>query len=152
MMPMVSATIVSTGSMATVARTRGTTSFLIGSVPSARMALICSVTSIEPNSDAIPEPTRPATIKAASTGPEFADQRYGNQSAGEADGAEAGKASFDVCKRQNGAGEKARQHNDGERSDADEVHLHQDVAHVKGAPEHGGESLAGQEGSGPVLP
>src|SRR5205814_8260474 len=33
-----------------------------------------------------------------------------------------------------------------ERPDADKVHLHKDIAHVKGAPEHGSESLAGQEG------
>ena len=52
-----------------VARILGTTNFLTGSVPSARIALICSVTFIEPSSDAMPEPTRPATINAASTGP-----------------------------------------------------------------------------------
>src|SRR5260370_634495 len=65
--PMPSATMVSTGSIAMVPRTRGTTSFLIGSVPSARMALICSVTSIEPNSEPMPEPTRPAAIIAIVT-------------------------------------------------------------------------------------
>ena len=32
-------------------------------------ASICSVTRIEPNCAAIPEPTRPATINPASTGP-----------------------------------------------------------------------------------
>ena len=41
----------------------------MGSVPRARIALICSVTSIEPSSDAMPDPTRPATISDASTGP-----------------------------------------------------------------------------------
>ena len=38
-------------------------------MPSARNALICSVTIIEPNSAAMPEPTRPASISAVSTGP-----------------------------------------------------------------------------------
>ena len=56
--PIVFATIVSRGSIVVVATILGTTSFLIGSVPSARIALICSVTTIEPSSDAIPEPTR----------------------------------------------------------------------------------------------
>ena len=55
--------------MNTVAVTRGVTSFFIGSVPSARMASICSVTTIDPNSLAIPEEFRPATIKPVSTGP-----------------------------------------------------------------------------------
>ena len=40
------------------ASTRGTTSLRMGSVPSARRALIWSVTTIDPSSAAIPEPTR----------------------------------------------------------------------------------------------
>ena len=51
------------------ASTRGTTSLRIGSVPRARSALICSVTTIEPSSAAMPDPTRPASINAVSTGP-----------------------------------------------------------------------------------
>ena len=49
--------------------TRGVTSFFVGSVPSARMASICSVTVIEPSSLAIPEALRPATISPVMTGP-----------------------------------------------------------------------------------
>jgi len=45
--------------MITVATTRGVTSFFIGSVPSARMASICSVTIMEPSSLAIPDEFRP---------------------------------------------------------------------------------------------
>ena len=56
-------------SIKTVATTRGVTSFFIGSVPSARMASICSVTTIEPSSLAMPEEFRPATISPVSTGP-----------------------------------------------------------------------------------
>jgi hypothetical protein len=38
-------------------------------VPSARNAAIWSVTIIEPSSAAMPEPTRPATMRAVRTGP-----------------------------------------------------------------------------------
>ena len=69
MIPMASAITVATGSIDVVANSRGTTSFLIGSVPKARIALICSVTSMDPSSDAIPDPTRPAIINEVSTGP-----------------------------------------------------------------------------------
>src|SRR5712691_10167773 len=55
--------------MKTVAATRGVTNFFMGSVPRARMASICSVTIIDPNSLAMPEEFRPATIKLVSTGP-----------------------------------------------------------------------------------
>ncbi len=48
---------------------RGTTSFLMGSVPSARSALIWSVTTMEPSSAAIPDPTRPVSIRPVKTGP-----------------------------------------------------------------------------------
>ena len=41
----------------------------MGSVPSARIASICSVTFIDPSSLAMPEELRPATISAVSTGP-----------------------------------------------------------------------------------
>ncbi len=61
--------IVSTGSMISAASSLGVTSFLIGSVPITLSASICSVTFIEPSWAAIPAPTRPATIRAVSTGP-----------------------------------------------------------------------------------
>ena len=41
----------------------------MGSVPSARMASICSVTFIEPISEAMPAALRPETISPVSTGP-----------------------------------------------------------------------------------
>ena len=68
-MPMKSARMVSSGSIKAVATMRGVTSFLIGSVPSARMASICSVTFMEPSSLAMPEELRPAIISAVNTGP-----------------------------------------------------------------------------------
>ena len=61
--------ILSTGAINTMAMILGLTSFFIGSVPRARMASICSLTIIEPSSAAIPEPTRPASIRQESTGP-----------------------------------------------------------------------------------
>ena len=61
--------MVSSGSMVTDAIMRGVTSLRVGSVPKARMALICSETTMEPSSEAMPEPMRPATIRAARTGP-----------------------------------------------------------------------------------
>ena len=51
------------------ASTRGTTSLRTGSVPSARSALIWSVTTIDPSSAAMPDPTRPVSIRPVSTGP-----------------------------------------------------------------------------------
>ena len=67
--PTVSLRIVSTRIITLAAIRRGVTSFLIGSVPSVLRASICSVTRIEPICAAIPDPTRPATRIAASTGP-----------------------------------------------------------------------------------
>src|SRR3954469_3965611 len=70
-MPTKSLMTVSTGSITSAAMTRGVTSFLIGSVPSVLRASICSVTRIEPIWAAMPEPTRPATMRPASTGPSW---------------------------------------------------------------------------------
>ena len=56
-------------SMNTVASRRGATSLRIGSVPSARIASSCSVTFIEPISEAMPAALRPDTIRPVSTGP-----------------------------------------------------------------------------------
>ena len=68
-MPTKSEMTVRTGAIKKPASTRGTTSLRIGSVPSARSALIWSVTTIEPSSAAMPEPMRPVSISAVSTGP-----------------------------------------------------------------------------------
>jgi len=48
---------------------RGATSFRTGSLPRTRKASICWVTTIDPSSAAIPEPTRPVTMSAVRTGP-----------------------------------------------------------------------------------
>jgi len=67
--PQASEMIVRKNSMKTVATMRGVTSLRIGSVPSARIASICSETFIDPSSEAIPEAFRPETINPVSTGP-----------------------------------------------------------------------------------
>ena len=51
------------------ANRRGVTSLRMGSTPRARMASICSVTTIEPSSLAIEDAFRPATMMPVSTGP-----------------------------------------------------------------------------------
>ena len=68
-MPSRSAIAVRTGIMMTVASTRGTTSRRIGEIAMARRASTCSVTVIDPSSAVMPEPTRPPTMRAVSTGP-----------------------------------------------------------------------------------
>jgi hypothetical protein len=68
-MPTASAIRVKSGSVTTSAISRGATSLRTGSVPRARMASICCETTIEPNSAAMAEATRPATISPLRTGP-----------------------------------------------------------------------------------
>src|ERR1041384_2799731 len=67
--PSTSASTVNKGRLTSKAKTRGHTSFRIGSVPSARIASICCDTTIDPSSAEIAEPTRPVTINAHDTGP-----------------------------------------------------------------------------------
>ena len=69
MVPTASDRMVRKKSMNTVATIRGITSFFNGSVPSARIASICSVTIMDPSSEAIPEALRPETMSEVSTGP-----------------------------------------------------------------------------------
>ena len=57
------------GSIKVVAKIRVTTKDLKGFVPETSMASICSVTLMEPNSAPIPEPIRPAHIRAVIMGP-----------------------------------------------------------------------------------
>ncbi len=57
------------GNIRVVAVIRVTIKNLKGLVPDTSMASICSVTRMEPNSAPIPEPIRPAHIKAVMIGP-----------------------------------------------------------------------------------
>ncbi len=67
--PIKSEIAVSSGNTRIVATTRGVTSLRLGSVPIARIASTCSVTNIDPSSDAIPEAHRPVTSKLVNVGP-----------------------------------------------------------------------------------
>src|SRR6266446_1831764 len=73
--------VVRSGRVMRAARTRGVTSLRLGSVPMARMASTCSVTSMEPSSEAMPEEQRPAT-KACDGRAEFANESEGDDVSG----------------------------------------------------------------------
>ena len=68
-MPQALETMVRKKSMAMVAAMRGVTSLRIGSTPRARIASICSVTTIEPSSLAMELALRPLTITPVRIGP-----------------------------------------------------------------------------------
>ena len=68
-MPTTTDSAVSNGAEAKSARKRGITSVSTGCAARVRRASICSVTFIVPNSAVMEAPTRPVSIKAASTGP-----------------------------------------------------------------------------------
>ncbi len=67
--PRASAKTLSSGMTIIAATTRGRTSFLAGSPPSARIASTCSVTFMAPTSAAMPLPMRPPTMTAVRVGP-----------------------------------------------------------------------------------
>ncbi len=64
-----SPTATSNGSTTTVATTRGVISLRMGSIPNPRMASTCSVTTIEPSSEAMAVAFRPEISRAVNTGP-----------------------------------------------------------------------------------
>jgi hypothetical protein len=104
------------------ASTRGTTSLRMGSVPSARSALTWSVTAIEPSSAAMPEPTRPASISAVSTGPSALIIEALTRRPTIRPGAELIQRDARL-QRQHRAGEEAGQQHHGERAQPDDVEL-----------------------------
>ena len=129
--------------MTSAASTRGVTSFLIGSVPSVLSASICSVTRMEPSCAAMPEPTRPATISPASTGPssriiEAETSRPMYIVAPKAAHLHAG------LQGEHHAGEEAGQQHDAERLHPDLVHLLDEILRVERAHEGEAQRLAGQ--------
>src|SRR6187551_2481545 len=124
-MPTVFAMTVSTGAIKKPASTRGTTSLRIGSVPSARSALIWSVTTIDPSSAAMPDPMRPDSISAVSTGPSslIIDALTSRPTTGRAPN---WSSVSPLCS----ASEKAGEQHHRQRSDADRVELLDDVMAV----------------------
>ena len=121
-MPTASEMMVRKKSMTMVARMRGVTSFLSGSVPRARMASICSVTCMEPSSLAMPEALRPETMRPVSTGPSSLIMERLTNSPVTACGAELGEGGGGV-QSEHAAGEKAGKDDDGQGADADEIGL-----------------------------
>ena len=144
-MPTKSAMMVSSGSMTQVAIRRGVTSFWTGSVPSARMASICSVTFIEPSSLAMPEALRPATISAGQHRSEFAHQGERNERAGLADLPVRAPAPCDICSAITAPPKKPVMPTIVQAADADDVHLHEDVVGVMGRAEDVANGSAGEE-------
>ena len=114
------------------ASTRGTTSLRIGSVPSARSALIWSVTTIDPSSAAMPDPTRPVSISAGQHRSELLDHRRADEPADDRPRAELIERQ-PALQRQHRAGEEAGQQHDRQRFDADGVELLDDVVPVDAA-------------------
>src|SRR5208282_5363204 len=139
--PSRSAMMVRKNSMKAVAPTRGVTSFLVGSVPRARMASICSVTIIEPSSLAMPEELRPATISPVMSGPSSVTIPIDT----------SWPMSVIEPNRCNvlaafSANRESRQNHDGQGADADQVRLLQHVAHVSRTAEEVREGLRREQG------
>ena len=101
--------------------------FLLGPEPSTRMASICSVSTIEPISAAMPEPTLPATMSAESTGPSSFIIDIATTLPIYIDA-----PNIDSCnralERQDHPGEKAGEDDYGDGADAYLVHLEADLA------------------------
>ena len=131
--------------MNTVAVTRGVTSFFMGSVPSARMASICSVTTIEPSSLAMPEELRPATIRPVSTGPSSRTMEV--ETSCPISVMEPKRCRVLArLQRQHAAGEEAGEHDDGQRAHADQVGLLHHVREIKRLAEKIAHRLRSEQG------
>ena len=128
-MPKASAIIVRKNSMKTVAYQPRRHQLAVGSVPSARIASICSVTFIEPSSDAMPEAFRPETINPVSTGPSSFTIDSATSVARHADCAKLFQRSRRL-QRQHASGKKSCQHHNRQRTHADRVHLGINIRHV----------------------
>ncbi len=128
--------------MTPVATSRGVTSFCTGSVPSARIASICSVTFIEPSSLAIPDALRPATMTAVSTGPNSRTRMM--ETNGRSGPSARSLEAAAHLHRHHGAGEKAGEHHDGHAADTDSVHLQHNVVEIVRFSEDVPESPAGE--------
>ena len=131
--------------MKAVAPTRGVTSFLVGSVPRARMASICSVTTIEPSSLAMPEALRPATISPVMSGPSSVTMPSDTSWPMSVTEPNRCNVLAAVQRQQRTDGESGENH-DGQGADADQVGLLQHVAHVQRTAEEVRERLRREQG------
>ena len=131
--------------MKTVETTRGVISFFAGSVPRARMASICSVTTIEPSSLAIPDEFLPATIRPVNTGPN--SRTMPTETNWPSRESEPNRCSVViVVQSQNRPGEESSQDDDGQRSHANKVGLLQHVGKIARMAEQVGDGLSSQKG------
>ncbi len=128
-MPHASATMVRKKSMVMDAEMRGVTSLRIGSTPRARMASICSVTTMEPSSLAIEEALRPETMTPVSTGPSSRIMVSETNWPVTAVAPKAESVAAD-CSASTPPVEKPGEHHDRQRSDADDVGLDQELGPV----------------------
>ena len=97
------------------------------------MASICSVTVIEPSSLAIPEALRPATISPVMTGPSC--RTMPTETSCPINETEPNRSNYVLFLRLPRFGKKASEHNNGNRSPANEVSLLDDVSNVERATE-----------------
>ena len=124
-MPKASETMVRKKSMEMQAKMRGVTSLRMGSTPRARMASICSVTTMEPSSLAMEEALRPETMTPVSTGPSSRIMVRRDETAGDGGGAEGGERRRRL-KGQHAAGEEAGEQTMDDGADADDIRLEQE--------------------------
>ena len=145
MMPKASATMVRKKSMEMQAKMRGVTSLRMGSTPRARMASICSVTTIEPSSLAMEQALRPETMTPVSTGPSSRIMvRQTNLPV---------MAMAPNCRQrgrrlqgQHAAGEEAGEKHNGHGTDTDDVGLNEEFRPVPGLAKHIEERAPGEQG------
>ena len=131
--PTMSAKIVSSGSIAISASSRGTTSMRTGESPSDCKASICSVTTIEPSSAEMAAPERPATTIAESIGPSSRDHREGDRAADEV--ADPVLHGLDRrLEREDHAGEERGQEHDRPRLHAQQIGLIERLADADAQP------------------
>ncbi len=115
--------------MAMLAKMRGVTSLRIGSTPRARMASICSVTTMEPSSLAMEDALRPATMIPVSTAPSSRIMVRRDELTCNRRGAELRERGRGL-KRKHAAGKEAGKDDDGQRTDADNVGLSEKVGPI----------------------
>src|SRR6202050_5078844 len=124
--------------------TRGIINLRIGSVPSARIASTCSVTTIEPSSDAIPDALRPDTSSAVTAGPN--SRTSASDTASPVNRVSPKTKKSRPCFQHDPAPKKDPRHNnDGQRADPDNVHLFQGVQPVVRRGEHAAQRLHRQQ-------
>ena len=116
----------------------------MGSVESVVSASICSVTRMVPSSAAMAAPTRPATIRPASTGPSSRVSETTTM-VGMALSAWKREKPVIALQRQHHAGEDGGQAHDRQGVVADVEHLADDLARVVGADHAGGDGTAREQ-------